>query len=101
MFFGPIDVLARSSGFGAALMRRPIWLAATLILMSVAFGAGKVSNRVHALPAIVATLPGEEAEFSRELDHGIRERFPVGTSEDKLIEYLKSEQFLPEWRRVP
>jgi hypothetical protein len=51
------------------------------------------------LPAIVATLPGDEAEFSRELDHRIRERFPIGTSEDELIDYLKNEQFLPEWRR--
>jgi hypothetical protein len=81
------------------LTRRVIWPAVTLILMSVAFGAGKVSGQFRALPAIVATLPGDEAEFSRELDDRIRERFLIGTSEDKLIDYLKSERFLPEWRR--
>jgi len=80
-------------------MRRLIWPAATLILMSAAFGAGKATDRFRSLPAIVATLPGDEAEFSRELDARIRERFPIGTSEDKLIDYLKSEHFLPEWRR--
>ena len=37
--------------------------------------------------------------ISRELDDRIRERFPFGTSEDKLIAYLASEQFVPEWRR--
>ena len=76
-------------------MRRIIWPAATLILMSMAFGAGKFTGRFRSLPAIVATLPGDEAEFSRELDNRIRERFPVGTSEDKLIDYLKNEQFRP------
>ena len=80
-------------------MRRVIWPAVTLILMSAAFGAGKIVGRFRTLPAIVATLPGDEAEFSRELDHKIREQFPVGTSEDKLIGYLETEQFLPEWRR--
>ena len=80
-------------------MRRIIWPAATLILMSMAFGAGKFTGRFRSLPAIVATLPGDEAEFSRELDVRIRERFPVGTSEDKLIDYLKNEHFVPEWRR--
>jgi hypothetical protein len=51
------------------------------------------------LPEIVATLPGDEAGFSHELDNRIRERFPVGTSEDKLIDTLASERFVPEWRR--
>ena len=45
------------------------------------------------------SLPGEEAEFSRELDGRIRERFPIGTSEDKLIDFLASENFVPDWRR--
>ncbi len=80
-------------------MRRIIWPAATLILMSMAFGAGKFTGRFRSLPAIVETLPGDEAGFSRELDNRIRERFPVGTSEDKLIDYLKNEHFVPEWRR--
>ena len=67
--------------------------------MSVAFGAGRVTARRHSLPAIVETLPGDEAGFSRELDGRLRERFPIGTSEDKLIDYLASEHFVPEWRR--
>ena len=49
-------------------MRRIIWPATTLILMSMAFGAGEFTGRFRSLPAIVATLPGDEAEFSRELD---------------------------------
>jgi hypothetical protein len=80
-------------------MRRIIWPAATLILVSIAFGAGKFTGRFRSLPAIVETLPGDEAGFSHELDSRIRERFPVGTSEDNLIDYLKGEQFVPEWRR--
>ena len=67
--------------------------------MSIAFGAGKFTGRFRSLPAIVETLPGDEAEFSRELDSRIRERFPIGTREDKLVEYLASEHFVPEWRR--
>jgi hypothetical protein len=67
--------------------------------MSVAFGAGKISGRFRSLAAIVETLPGDEAGFSRELDARFRERFPIGTSEDKLIDYLASEHFVPEWRR--
>ena len=80
-------------------MRRVIWPAATLILMSVAFGAGKWTGRLRSLPAIVETLPGDETDFSRELDDRLRERFPIGTSEDKLIDYLARERFVPEWRR--
>ncbi len=80
-------------------MRRAIWPAVALIFMSMSFGAGKATDRFRSLPAIVGTLPGEEEGFSRELDDRIRERFPFGTSEDKLIAYLASEQFVPEWRR--
>ena len=63
------------------------------------FSRRKGDRPVPSLPAIVGTLPGEEEGFSRELDDRIRERFPFGTSEDKLIAYLASEQFVPEWRR--
>ena len=80
-------------------MRRAIWPAVTLALIIVCFAVGRVSEGFHSLPAIAATLPGDELQFSRELDSRIRERFPIGTSEDKLIEYLASEKFAPEWRR--
>jgi len=79
-------------------MRGAIWPAATLVLMMFSFGAGRMTG-FRSLPEIVATLPGDESEFSRELDGRIRERFPVGTSEDKLLYFLDSEQFTPEWRR--
>lgn len=49
-------------------MHRMIWPAATLILMIVSFGAGRVTHGFRPIPEIVATLPGDEAEFSRELD---------------------------------
>jgi hypothetical protein len=80
------------------LMRGAVWPTATLVLMVLSFGAGRMT-RFRSLPEIVATLPGDESSFSRELDGRIRERFPVGTSEDKLLYYLESEQFAPEWRR--
>ena len=75
-------------------MHRAFWPAVTLTLMSASYGAGRMTDRFRPLPAIVATLPGEEAEFSRELDGRIRERFPIGTSEDKLIDFLASENFV-------
>jgi hypothetical protein len=80
-------------------MRRAIWAAATLLLMAAAFGVGRLAVGTHSLPAIAATLPGDEAQFSREFDERIRDRFPVGTSEDALVDYLASEHFAPEWRR--
>lgn len=80
------------------LMHSAIWPVATLVLMMLSFAAGRMTG-FRSLPEIVATLPGDELEFSRELDGRIRERFPVGTSEDKLLAYLDSEQFVPEWRR--
>jgi hypothetical protein len=80
-------------------MHRAFWSAVALTLMSASYGAGRMADRFRPLPAIVATLPGEEAEFSRELDGRIRERFPIGTSEDKLIDFLASENFVPDWRR--
>jgi hypothetical protein len=79
-------------------MRRAIWPALALVVAGLSFGAGRMTG-FHALPEIVATLPGDEADFNHEIDTRILERFPVGTSEDKLIEYLASEQFAPNWRR--
>lgn len=80
-------------------MRRAIGPALTLILMFASFFVGRTTGSLHTLPAIAATLPGDESEFSRELDTRIRQRFPIGSSEDQLIEYLASEKFTPEWRR--
>ena len=80
-------------------MRRAIWPAVTLVVMAASFGAGRTAGGFRSLPDIAATLPGDESQFSRELDERIRERFPVGTSEDKLVAYLAGEGFVPDWRR--
>jgi hypothetical protein len=78
-------------------MHRVAWAAATLILMGVSFAAGKMTLGVRVMPEIVATLPGDESQFSRELDDRLRERFPIGTSQDKLIGYLIGANFVPDW----
>jgi hypothetical protein len=75
------------------------WAAATLILMALSFAAGRMTLGVRIMPEIVATLPGDESEFSRELDARLRERFPLGTSQDKLIGYLVGANFIPDWPR--
>ncbi len=72
---------------------------AIFALMMASFAAGRLAVHSNRLPTIVATLPGDEFEFSRELDARIRERFPVGASEDKLLEFLADEGFTPQWRR--
>ena len=78
-------------------MHRLAWAAATLILMALSFGAGRMTLGVRTMPEIVATLPGDESQFSRELDARLRERFPIGTSQDKLIAYLVGANFVPDW----
>jgi hypothetical protein len=94
-----------SSGSAATVPKRRVldrvvWPAATLGLMLASFEVGRhVSGGFNSLPAIARTLPGEESEFSRELNDRIRERFPIGANEDDLIGYLDSEKFTPEWRR--
>lgn len=80
-------------------MRRVTWLGLTLALIAASFLLGRWPEAAHTLPAMVATLPGEEAGFSREFDDRIRARFPTGSSEDALIDYLVSEKFAPDWRR--
>ena len=81
-------------------MHRAMWPIATLALMTASFGLGKFfSGGSRSLPAMVATLPGDEAQFSREFNDRIRDRFPVGTSEDALLDYLVRADFTPEWRR--
>ena len=78
-------------------MHRAAWAAATLILMALSFAAGRMTLGVRIMPEIVATLPGDKSLFSRELDARLRERFPIGTSEDKLIGYLVGANFIPDW----
>ncbi len=80
-------------------MHRMIWPAATLILAIMSFAAGRMTLSFRTMPEIVATLPSDESQFSRELDDRVRERFPIGSSEDKLIGYLDSANFIPDWRR--
>ena len=79
-------------------MRRAIWSASALLLATAAFAAGRFSS-FRPFPEIVATLPGDESEFSREFDGRIRERFPIGSGEDKLVDFLVDEGFFPDWRR--
>jgi hypothetical protein len=69
-------------------MLRLAWAAATLILGALSFGAGRMTLGSRIVPEIVATLPNDESQFSREFDARVRERFPIGTSQDKLIGYL-------------
>jgi hypothetical protein len=71
--------------------------AATLILMALSFAAGRMTLGARIMPEIVATLPNDESQFSRELDARVRERFPIGTSQDKLIDYLIGANFVPDW----
>jgi hypothetical protein len=78
-------------------MLRLAWAAATLILMGVSFGAGRMTLGARIVPEIVATLPNDESQFSREFDARVRERFPIGTSQDKLIGYLVGANFVPDW----
>ncbi len=79
-------------------MRRALWPSLIILVAVAAFFAGRVRSP-HALPAMVATLPGDEAAFSHEFNERIRARFAIGSSEDALIDYLISENFAPDWRR--
>jgi hypothetical protein len=87
--------LTTGSGHG----RFALWPIATLVLMFASFAMGRLTGAFHGLPTLVATLPGDESEFSRQFDERIRARFPLGASEDGLIAYLAAEKFTPEWRR--
>ncbi len=80
-------------------MHRAASAAATVILMGLSFAAGRMTLGVRIMPEIVATLPGDESQFSRELDARLRQRFPVGTAQDKLIGYLVGANFVPDWPR--
>jgi hypothetical protein len=78
-------------------MRRLAWAGATLFLMALSFAAGRMTLGERIMPEIVATLPNDESQFSRELDARLRERFPIGSSQDKLIGYLVGANFVPDW----
>jgi hypothetical protein len=82
---------------GIERMHRLAWAAATLILVALSFGAGRMTLGARIMPEIVATLPGDESQFSEELDARLRERFPIGTAQDKLIGYLVGANFAPDW----
>lgn len=79
------------------MMHRLAWAGAALALAAVAFAAGRMTLGARIMPEIVATLPNDESQFSRELDARFRERFPLGTSQDKLIGYLIGSHFVPDW----
>jgi hypothetical protein len=79
------------------VMHRLAWAGATLLLMALSFAAGRMTLGERIMPEIVATLPNDESQFSRELDARLRERFPIGTSQDKLIGYLVGANFVPDW----
>jgi hypothetical protein len=49
------------------------------------------------LPPLLETLPGSWTDAASEFKARIDERFPVGSSEDKLIEVLTGEGFRPDW----
>jgi hypothetical protein len=72
---------------------------ASAILAIASFLIGRATIGFHGLPEIVATLPGDESEFGRELDARLHERFPVGSNQEKLVAYLADAGFLPEWPR--
>jgi len=78
-------------------MRGLAWAGATLFLAVLSFSAGRMTLRARVVPEIVATLPNDESQFSREFDARVRERFPIGTSQDKLIGYLVGANFVPDW----
>src|SRR3984957_13573175 len=90
---------AGNRGVGMEPMHRLAWGGATPALAAVAFAAGRMTLGARIMPEIVATLPNDESQFSRELDARFRERFPLGTSQDKLIGYLVGANFVPDWPR--
>jgi hypothetical protein len=69
-----------------------------LVVALAGFTLGRMTSGVHRLPALAATLPGDESEFNREIDVRIKELFPLGTSDKNLIAYLSRQGFTPEWR---
>ena len=81
------------------LLRVWVWISASAILAIASFLVGRTTIGFRDLPEIVATLPGDESEFSRELDARLRERFPIGSDQESLVKYLAGAGFVPEWPR--
>ena len=59
---------------------------------------GRMTKGIQHLPALAATLPGDESGFNREIDERVKELFPIGSSDKNLIAYLSAQGFTPEWR---
>ena len=81
------------------VLNTTLWLVAVLGLMAASFILGRVTIGSKMLPEIAATLPGEESQFPGELDRRFRDRFPIGSDEDKLLYFLRTQNFIPDWRR--
>ena len=67
------------------------------ILVALAFGAGRMTLGLRTMPEIVATLPGDKSEFSRELDARLRERFPAGNEPGQADWLPRQANLLPDW----
>ena len=53
-------------GVGRERMYRLVWAAATLFLMALSFAAGRMTLGARIMPEIVATLPNDKSQFSRD-----------------------------------
>jgi hypothetical protein len=82
------------------LIRLLLWPLVALTVIGLAYMTGRFAGNIRALPTIAATLAGDESGFNSEIDQKIRELFPIGSDETKLIDYLASEGFAPEWHRA-
>lgn len=61
---------------------RALWALALLVGI-LGFASGRMTSGIRLLPALAATLPGDEPEFSREIDERVRELFPAGDQRKK------------------
>jgi hypothetical protein len=71
---------------------------AAIATVVISFSVGWSARDHKRLPTILATLAGDEGSFDSGIRARIRQQFPVGSSEDDLIDYLEAEGFVPEWR---
>jgi hypothetical protein len=83
---------------GRLRLKTRAWWAVALLVGIFGFAAGRMTSRIHPLPALAATLPGDESEFNHEIDERVHELFPPGTSDEKLIAFLSAQGFTPDWR---
>jgi hypothetical protein len=74
----------------------PILAAATV---GASFAVGWMARDFRRLPEIAATLTGNETDFSQEITERIQRLFPIGSDEERLIDFLGAQGFAPEWRR--